>query len=247
MTSKVWCRLPLAVLLGLALVVYAAAQSGKSDRVTPEAKTPQGAPWLVEENPYFRVFRGELAPGVQNKIDQHGSDLVVLALGSGLGLTARGSAAADSLKDGEPRFVPQQSDPAIINTGNGLPQFLLVELKHHWDTEVRACSEPSKCTRPIRMGDASIGETTSLFTNGFITAYRHRLDTGGTLSSSYFSSKGTDHLLLIALTDLRANFDGAEETLQSGQTYASEARTVEVDAAKAEARWVVIRMQTPKP
>ena len=96
------------------------------------------------------------------------------------------------------------------------------------------------------MGDASIGETTSLFTNGFITAYRHRIERGGTLSSSYFSPRGKDHLLVIALSEMQANFDGVEETLARGQTYTSEATSVEVRAQTGEAGWIVIRVQTPK-
>lgn len=103
-----------------------------------------------------------------------------------------------------------------------------------------------KCTHPIQSGPAQIGQSTTLFTNGFITAYRHHLVKGADLSSSYYSSSGVDHLLLVALTDLRANFDGAEEQLRAGQVYASEASQVEVNASSGEARWIVIRLQTPK-
>ena len=150
------------------------------------------------------------------------------------------------MKDGEARFLAIGSVPRLVNSGSSTVPVLVVELKQHWEVEVRACSEPAKCTRPIRMGEFSIGETTSLFTNGFVTAYQHRLDRGGTLSSSYFSAKGKDHLLLIALTDLHANFDGSDETLKAGQTYASEATGIEVNATNAPARWVVIRVETHK-
>lgn len=103
-----------------------------------------------------------------------------------------------------------------------------------------------KCSRPIRMGPNEIGETTSLFRNGFITAYRHRLVVRGTLTSTYYSTKGKDHLLLIPLTNLRTNFDGREENLKQGQAYTSDATEVEVNADLAEARWVVVRVETPK-
>ena len=94
------------------------------------------------------------------------------------------------------------------------------------------------------MGESTIGETTSLFTNGFVTAYRHRLDPRATLASSYFSTKGKDHLLLIALTDLHANFDGSDEALKVGQTYASEATEIDVDDGNSPAGWIVLRVET---
>jgi hypothetical protein len=96
------------------------------------------------------------------------------------------------------------------------------------------------------MGPNEIGETTSLFTNGFITAYQHRLVVRGTLTSTYYSTKGKDHLLLIPLTNLRANFDGTEENLKQGQAYTSDATEVEVNADLAKARWVVVRVETPE-
>lgn len=166
-------------------------------------------------------------------------------LGEGLALSAR-RVDTVNLKDGEARFLPVGNPPHLVNSGGGTVAVLIVELKQHWDAEMRVCSEPAKCTRPIRMGEYSIGETTSLFTNGFVTAYRHRLERGGTLSSSYFSTKGKDHLLLIALTDLHVSFDGNDETLKAGQAYASEATGIDVDAATAPVRWVVIRVETPK-
>jgi hypothetical protein len=85
-----------------------------------------------------------------------------------------------------------------------------------------------------------------LFTSGFVTAYKHDLLPGGTLSSSYFSSRGKDHLMLVPLTVLRASFDGTEEDLKAGQVYASEAAQVEVTATKLAARWVMLRVETAK-
>jgi hypothetical protein len=96
------------------------------------------------------------------------------------------------------------------------------------------------------MGPSEIGDTTSLFTNGFIPAYRHRLVVRGARTSRYYSTKGKDHLLLIPLTNLRANFDGTEENLKQGQAYTSDATEVEVNADLAEARWVVVRVETPE-
>jgi hypothetical protein len=48
------------------------------------------------------------------------------------------------------------------------------------------------------------------------------------------------------VTNLRANFDGTEENLKQGQAYTSDATEVEVHADLAEARWVVVRVETPE-
>jgi quercetin dioxygenase-like cupin family protein len=244
----VWRRAFLAVMLSLLFAADVAGQSGGETGSDKPANKParEASIQLVEENEYFRVSRADLLPGAVNKVEQHGRDTIILALGEGMTLVTRKSTSPENLKEGDARFLQQGSVPKIANVGSSLPQLLIVELKRHWDVEVRACSEPSTCTRLIKMGDASIGETTSLFSNGFITAQRHRLDPGGTLDSSYFSSRGKDHLLLIALTDLQANFGGTAETLLRGQTYSSDATEIEVNAPKSEARWIVIRLQTPK-
>ncbi len=243
-----WRRVWLVMVVAPLLAVGAAGQSGREISTKQSADKPvqQAVSQLVEENDYYRVFRADLVPDAVSRVDQHGRDTVVVALGEGLSLTTRKSINPEKLKDGEARFLPRESAPQIVNVGNSLPQLLMIELKRHWDAEVRACSEPSTCTRPIRMGEASIGETTSLLSNGFITVQRHRLDAGGTLDSSYFSSRGRDHLLLVALTDLQANFGGTAETLLRGQTYSSDSTELEVNAPKSEAKWIVIRLQTPK-
>jgi hypothetical protein len=242
-----WHRAWLVIVVSTLWAAGAVGQSGRE--ITKESAgkpAHQAASQLVEENEYYRVFRADLVPDAMSSVDQHGRDAVIIALGEGLALTTRKASNPEKLKDGEARFLPRESAPQVVNVGDSLPQLLIVELKRHWDAEVRACSEPSTCTRAIRMGEASIGETTSLFSNGFVTVQRHRLDAGGTLDSSYFSSKGKDHLLLVAVTDLQANFGGTAETLLRGQTYSSDATELEVNAPKSEAKWIVIRLQTPK-
>jgi len=166
--------------------------------------------------------------------------------GEGLILSIGKASEADHLKEGEAQFVPMANPAKVVNSTSTMAQVLIVELKQHWENAVHACSLPSKCKRPIVIGDIPIGETTTLFTNGFVTAYQHRLDKGGTLSSSYFSATGKDHVLLIALSDLHVSFDGSEEVLKAGQAYSSDATQIEVNAVPAAARWVVIRMQIPK-
>jgi len=202
---------------------------------------------VVDENAYYRIPRLDLAPGAEMQLRQHNRDIVFVVLGGdGLVLTPPKSSEPEKLTDGEARFFRSGVNPRIANPIGKLSQALLIELKQHWDAEIRPCTEPMKCTRPIRMGELQIGETTSLFTNGFVSAYRHRLASGATLTSSYFSATGKDHLLLVPLTALRANFGGTDEALRRGQAYTSDATEIEVNAGSGEVRWVVIRVQIPR-
>ncbi len=199
-----------------------------------------------QENSYFYLSRIEIPAGSGNKIDQQEHDTVLITLGDGLTLSTRTLPVSMQLEDGEVRYLSRGSGVAVANAGSAAATLIAVELKQHWDPEIRLCSDVSKCTRPIRLGETVIGETISLFTNGFVTAYKHRLERGGTLSSSYFSSRGIDHLLFIALSDLVLSFQGTEVTLKRGQSYACEAASVDVDTLGSEASWVVIRVETPK-
>jgi hypothetical protein len=88
---------------------------------------------------------------------------VAFALGEGATLSTGKAAEASNMKDGEARFLAIGSMPRLMNSGSSTVPVLVVELKQHWEAEVRACSEPAKCTRPIRMGEFSIGETTFAF------------------------------------------------------------------------------------
>jgi hypothetical protein len=207
----------------------------------------KAASQLVEENRYYQVSRLDLPAGSDTQVHQNKRDCVIVVTGEvPVTLVLPKSSEGQQVTNGEARFFPCDADPNIRNSSDRDSQALVIELKQHWDADVRTCAEPMKCSRPIRMGSTEIGETTSLFTNGFITAYRHRVVVRGTLTSSYFSSKGKDHLLFIPLTDLRANFDGTEENLKRSQAYASDATEVEVNADLVEARWIVIRVETPK-
>jgi len=214
-----------------------ADQPGNNPPVTAEKET-------VEENPYFKVFRLQIPAGTTKTFEFHERDAVLVSLGENLGLITYKPYESASLENGDVRFLPIGSVVHLLNTGNSAVFALIAELKQHWEPPMRTCSEPAKCAHPIRMGESVIGETTSLFTNGFVTAYQHRIDPGATLESSYFSAKGKDHLLLIALTDLNGNFDGSDESLKAGQTYTSEATEVEVNAGKSPTRWIVLRMET---
>jgi hypothetical protein len=111
---------------------------------------------------------------------------------------------------------------------------------------MRNCTELMKCERIIRVGAMEVGASTSLFTNGFTSAYRYRANPGATISSNFYSSKGNNFVLFIAITPMKANFGGIEEELKAGQVYGTDGADIEVDAPKdQELRWVVLRLNWP--
>lgn len=187
----------------------------------------ENAPEPVFDNDYVRVYRLSLAPGSRTQLRQ-ARDTVLI-----------------HLKDGESEFLKSQSLVAFENSEEKATSDVIVELKKHWDAEVRPCAAPMKCTRETMMGGSAIAWTTTLFSNGFVTAMRHKLVRGGTLSSSYYSAKGSDHILLIPITELQGNFGGLDEQLKAGQAYFTDATEVEITAKDAEARWIVIRLHAP--
>ncbi|MCU1295955.1 MAG: hypothetical protein JWO91_233 [Acidobacteriaceae bacterium] len=230
----------------LFLSLGAIAQTNRQPALTSgEIQSTEVTGQLMEENAYFRVSRVDLAPGNEFKVQQHKRDAVIVVLArDGILINTQRTGSPEKLGEGDVRFLRMGTDPTLTNSSDRPARFVVIELKQHSDAEIRSCAEPMKCIRPIRVGGAEIGETTSLFTNGFITGYRYRLSSGGTLTSSYFSSELHDHLVLIALTGMRANFEGTEEQLKTGEAYPSDATEVEVDAGPSEARWVVIRVLT---
>lgn len=200
---------------------------------------------VLDENQLYRAALLELPPDARAELATAGHDTIVVALaGDALALLGAASSGLPTLPPGEARFIKRETHPAIANHSAATAKIIFVILKRHWDAEVRVCAETRKCSHPVRAGSAEIGQSAMLFSNGFITAYKHSLVQGGTLSSSYYSSRGKDHLLLIPLTDLEANFDGIAEQLQAGQAYSSEASQIEVNANNGEARWIVIRVLT---
>jgi hypothetical protein len=149
------------------------------------------------------------------------------------------------LQDETARFIPKGrqfeessgTDPSAVE--------LLIGIKRHWDAEMRPCAYPMKCTRETVVGNEPIASTTTLFTNGFVTAATHKVKQGGTLTSSYYTSKGTDRIVFIPFTDVKASFGGIEENLKVGQPYFTVGTEVEVTATDAESRWFVLRLNTP--
>lgn len=142
-------------------------------------------------------------------------------------------------------FVPSGASRTLRAQTPSATAFL-IELKKHWEAPMKPCSETAMCSRTIRAGGMNVGETRTIFSNGFVTGVRHSLDRGATLSSSYFSAKGEDRILLLPLTPLRATFDGAELEFKAGQPYFAMAKDVEVSADSARAVWIVIRLHQPR-
>ncbi|MGE5114525.1 MAG: hypothetical protein ACM3JB_27000 [Acidobacteriaceae bacterium] len=160
---------------------------------------------------------------------------------TGLGtLPLKMDAVVVPLTGAPPSFLERGStfefDPSTSGTT------IVVELKKHWDAPIKQCAAPKTCARPIKAMGSVIGETTSLFGNGFVSLFAHRIDRGGSLTSSYFTTRGSDHIVLIPLTDLHVNFGGTEEDLKPGNAYTSDASEIEVTAANNLARWVVVRI-----
>lgn len=210
--SKPLHILPLILLWGITVP----AQIAPNDNSPDSSKAPVQR--LLEENDFFRVINLELAAGQATTISDRGQDAIAVTLLGKKLVTRDGQSNMTSpLPEGEVRFVNRGNRMVVSNQGEGAAEVVVAFLKHHFDAEVRPCAEPRRCTRPIQTSVSQIGESTLLLTSGFITAYRHRLDKGGTLASSYYSSTGKDHLLLIAISDIEANFDGQEERLSGGQ------------------------------
>jgi quercetin dioxygenase-like cupin family protein len=201
---------------------------------------------VLEENAFFRAVRLEMPPGTKlAHVNDEFERIIIVLSGETISVTNRASGST-VLTQGNVLYIRKNSLSTLSNSSATNATMIDVGLKQHWDAEVRLCSEPKKCSHTIQAGSSEIGHSTMLFTSGFVTAYRHDLVPGGTLSSSYFSSRGKNHLMLVPLTDLRANFDGTEEDLKAGQVYASEAAQVEVTATKLAARWVMLRVETAK-
>jgi hypothetical protein len=235
-----------AILVGFLLLSTAPAQV-RTETPEPSSAAETRSVRLLEENKYYRASLLELPAGARDVGVPSSHEVVVIVItGDAIVFTSSENSVPVTLSPGEVRFVKKGLHPVLANNAQNPAQVIFAALQQSWGAEIRACAEPMKCTHPIQTGPTQIGQSTTLFTNGFITAYRHYLVKGGDLSSSYFSSNGVDHLLLVALTDLRANFDGVEEQLTAGQVYASEASQVEVNASSGDARWIVIRVQTPK-
>jgi len=205
--------------LAIALVLAASAAA--------QTTVPVPVPSVVLDNEVVRVTR-----------------LTVPAKGK-LSFEVKSDAVVVRFQDETARFIPKGNRFDEANATDREAVDLLVELKRHWEADMRLCSYPMKCTRETRLGEQPIAWTTSLFTNGFVTATTHKVVMGGTLTSSYYTAKGADSIILIPFTGLNVNFGGIEENLKAGQPYFRAGTEVEVTGKDAESRWFVLRVNTP--
>lgn len=225
----------------LSLLLLAAVDSLTA--LAPQEREPV-ARQLVLENDHARVSRFWLKPKANTEF-RSAEDSIIVGLTNGTSLTIPHNQPYP-LGPGEVRFLARPSQLTLENLDDKPSISLVVELKRHWDVPMKACSAPSNCTRPVRVGSLQVGETTTLLSNGFVTVMRHRLDRGGTLQSSYYSAKGVDYVIVVPVTDIDASIGAINEHLLRGQPYFSGATEIEVSAAEAPAEWVVIRLHEPK-
>jgi hypothetical protein len=185
------------------------------------------APQVVLDNDFVRVIRVTASAVNTRAIDEKNDTVIV------------------RLQDETARFIPKGGQFDRSSGTDPSSAELLIGIKRHWDAEMRPCAYPMKCTRETVVGNEPIAWTTTLFTNGFVTATTHKVAPGGTLTSSYYTAKGTDRILFIPFTAIKASFGGIEESLKAGQPYFTAGTEVEVSATDAESRWFVLRLNTP--
>lgn len=225
---------PKTVLLAanvLCLILAASVAFGQEDRVS----SPQQA---LVDNASLRVTSINITetaiPLPASKYDR-----VLVALAP-VTVTEAGGPPL-SLKSGDVRFVAAGRKVTAVGEASGSVVKIL-ELKHHWDAPIRYCEFPANCAHE----NLDVSTTTNLFTNGFITAARHKVLRHGGLESSYYSAKGKNSILFVALTDVSATFGGIEEKLKSGQVYFTTQSPVDVEGGETGAEWVVVRLNEPK-
>lgn len=214
----------------LATAALAAAMLLSGWGSAQEQDSPPTVPMVVLQNEHLRITR--LAE--VNNSGTVRSDTVIVPLPS---------TEADSPKPPEPSFTARGGKFAATEGFD----ILLVELAKHRDVPMRTCQEPAACVRKIMVGEAEVGERKQLFTSGFVTGSLQVLKKGGSLTSSYYSAKGVDHVLIVAFTDTTFLLDGVEQPLQSGQVFFTEAKEVEVNTGhESEARWFTLRLNEPR-
>lgn len=203
----------------LSLIITAAAT----------AQTASPSPQLILDNDFVRVLRITLPPNGSIQQDEKNDTVLV------------------RLSDESAKFLTKGTAVQDTNSGQNEIIDIIVELKKHWNSPVRTCAAPAQCTHETKVGHDPIAWSTTLFTNGFLTAISHKLVEAGTLTSSYYTAKGGDKILVIPFTDLDASFGGNEEKLTAGEPYFNDGTQVEVAASGGESRWLVLRMNAAKP
>src|SRR5947209_4005755 len=98
---------------------------------------------LVLENDDVRIYKLVLQPGAETLLHSHMRDFVMVAFDdSNLSETvAESSVRQFTTKAGEVTFHGRNLVHKLGNQGKTVSTMLVIELKHHWDKEVHACTE----------------------------------------------------------------------------------------------------------
>jgi hypothetical protein len=182
---------------------------------------------MVLDNASVRVFRATI-PAHKRLLFQTTGDVVVVRLGTH-----------------EAAFLPGSQVFKRPNQKNSEAVDLIVELKQHVPGKMKACVQASSCSRDTIMNGKKVGEALTLFSNGYLTATRQQVKPGTAISTSFNSTPGTDQVLLIPFTDLRANVAGADQQLKAGEPFFTDAAELQVGGANAEGKWIVLRLHAP--
>ncbi len=173
------------------------------------------------------------------------NDVVIVDAAGSVLLSASNHQTLDLL-EGNMQFLTAPTMVQVVNNGPVPAKVIAIELLKRWNVPMKPCAPPLICARDITVGGMKIGESATFFTNGYVTAQWNGMNPGGSLDSTYFSPKGKDYMVFIALTDLDGNFGGKKQHLAAGSVFATEAKEVEIDAGKDEARWCVLRINDKK-
>jgi hypothetical protein len=95
--------------------------------------------------------------------------------------------------------------------------------------------------------DREIGLSEFVLRGGGLTVDRHRLVEGASLTSNYYTARTKSHVLIVAITNLEANFGGAAQDLTAAQVYFTDADLADITARKGGARWIAVRVLDKTP
>lgn len=147
----------------LVLSLAASAQRVIEPPALTRAADPESR--LLEENDFFRVTKIELEAAQQIDITNRNRDEIVVPVANSIRSMGPEKTSPD-LSPGDAEFVERGAHATISKADVSPGEFLVVTLKRHWDTDIRRCTEPKRCTHSIRAGGLAIGQSRSLFGNG---------------------------------------------------------------------------------
>ncbi len=199
---------------------------------------------LVLENDYVRVFDVTVPPGQETKYHRHDRDYIFVTLGdTDVESTRIGETPVTlKLKDGEVRFTKGGFAHKARDLADTPFHNITIELKKPVLAAMEACAFPKTCDRRITAGGMEVGTTRLLLGNGSLNVFRTEIAKGAGLSTTYYSSAGADHVLIIALTQLDFTKSGAAQSLSAGQVDFGPGGDFDVDSAEEPRSWIAVRI-----